>query len=56
MAGFVYHACSLGCPQTCDNYRTLREDPSSCDLSPVEGCFCPDGQVSGALGIVMGHT
>jgi hypothetical protein len=44
--GFVYRACGLGCPQTCDNYKRLKEDPSSCDLSQVDGCFCPDGQVS----------
>jgi hypothetical protein len=45
-AGFVYRACGLGCPQTCDNYKHLIEDPSSCDLSEVDGCFCADGQVS----------
>jgi hypothetical protein len=45
-AGFVYRACGLGCLQTCENYRHLREDPSSCDMSEVDGCFCPDDQVS----------
>jgi hypothetical protein len=42
--GFVYRACGLGCPQTCENYRHLREDPSSCVMSEVDGCFCPDDQ------------
>jgi hypothetical protein len=53
MAGFVFRACGLGCPQTCDNYKSLREDPSSCDLSQVDGCFCPDGQVSDTLLITV---
>lgn len=35
----MYRACGRGCRQTCDS--------RSCDLSQVDGCFCPDGQVSG---------
>jgi hypothetical protein len=55
-AGLVYRACGLGCPQTCENYRHLREDPSSCDLSEVDGCFCPDNQVSVLCNHVMDFT
>jgi hypothetical protein len=49
VAGFVFRACGLGCPQTCDNYKSLRENPNSCDLSQVDGCFCPDDQVRDSL-------
>ena len=39
-AGQQYHPCGPGCQKTCTNIG------EKCDFEDVEGCFCPDGQVS----------
>lgn len=36
-----YKPC--GCVKTCENYRSSFD---SCQNSPVEGCFCPNNEVS----------
>nr|CAD7397465.1 unnamed protein product [Timema cristinae] len=43
--GYEYQACGLGCTETCENYEAYRSDPSSCELSQSDGCYCPNGQV-----------
>ncbi|KAK8736435.1 hypothetical protein OTU49_005001, partial [Cherax quadricarinatus] len=41
--GQEYHACASGCVRTCENYEELQSNPDACPISPVDGCFCPDG-------------
>ncbi|XP_075237780.1 hemolectin [Lycorma delicatula] len=43
--GLEYEACSSGCPETCDNYKKMRESPNSCPSPVREGCVCPEGKV-----------
>lgn len=41
----MYKACSIGCEETCDNYKSLRSGEVPCKNLPSEMCTCPNGHV-----------
>ncbi|VVC41699.1 Hypothetical protein CINCED_3A025143 [Cinara cedri] len=43
--GLLYKACSSGCEETCDTYKSLRSGETPCKNLPTEMCTCPMGQV-----------
>lgn len=45
MLGLLYKACSYGCEETCDNFKSLRSGETPCKNLPTEMCVCPIGQV-----------
>lgn len=40
-----FRPCGPGCVRTCENFEELNANPDACPISPVDGCFCPDGMV-----------
>jgi von Willebrand factor len=39
----IYNPCGTSCPKTCQSIKEKEE--KNCPKIPVEGCFCPEGQV-----------
>jgi von Willebrand factor len=39
----IYNPCGTSCPKTCQSIKEKEE--KDCPKIPVEGCFCPEGQL-----------